>query len=157
MSYPNDEHTQERRKNTPSKLTEDQFREYTMESLEEGRTQFKEIKSDVATLSGHVNTLTGHIETLTSALAENTEFTKKTAQLAEKTASDTADLVKIAQFGKRVSRWGRFSALFLACVTDWASKLSKLLIPIFLVVAILALWWQGKPINWKDILEVLMK
>ena len=74
----------ERRKNTTPPLTDDQFREFTMTSLEEGKQQFAEIKSDVAALTGHVNTLTGHIETLTTALAENTEFTKKTAKLSQK-------------------------------------------------------------------------
>ena len=147
----------ERRKNTPPPLTDDQFREFTMTSLEEGKQQFAEIKSDVAALTGHVNTLTGHIETLTTALAENTEFTKKTAELSQKTADDTADLVRIAQFGKTVSRWGRFSAAFIACLTGWASKLSKLLIPIFIAAAIITLFWRGEPIHWKDVIEAVMK
>ena len=147
----------ERRKNTTPPLTDDQFREFTMTSLEEGKQQFAEIKSDVAALTGHVNTLTGHIETLTTALAENTEFTKKTAKLSQKTADDTADLVRIAQFGKTVSRWGRFSAGLIAWVAGLASTLSKLLIPIFIAAAIATLLWRGEPIHWKDVIEAVMK
>ena len=150
-------HEPERRKNPRSTMTHDQFQEFTMESLEEGKKQFTEIKSDVAILTGHVTKLTGHIETLASALSENTELTKQTAVLAQKTAEDTADLVRLSQFGKKVSIWGRLTAAFVAGRVRWMSSLSKLLAPILIVTAIATAMYHGDKISWKQILEIVAK
>lgn len=152
----------ERRKKSDIPMSDAQFREWTMASLEEGTKQFESIDTKVERLTEHISTLTGHVETFSAALVENTELTKKTAEqsqrtaeLAQKTADDTADLVRISQFGKKVSRWGRFTAASIAFLTRAASKLSKLLIPIFIVYAIASALWHGEPIRWKDVLEVI--
>lgn len=121
-----------------------------MQSLEEGKRQFTEIKCDVAVLTGNVSTLAAHIETLTTALAENTDMTKKTAELAQKTADDTAGLVRLAKFGEA-------TADVVTTGTRGASKVSKLLTPILIVGAILTAIWHGEVLRWEDILEAIAK
>jgi hypothetical protein len=145
----------ERRKNQRSHMTDDQFRDFTMDSLEEGRKQFAEIKSDVTAMSGHVKTLTGHMETMAAALAENTDLTRKTAVLAETTAvlakttaADTADLVSLSKITKGTTRAVKDGVI-------GTSKTIKVLWPIFIVIGIVAAWWHGEPIHIKDIIEAI--
>jgi hypothetical protein len=151
----------ERRKNPRSTMSADQFQEFTMQSLEEGKKQFSAIDS-------RLDTMAGHMETMSKALIENTELTKQTAVLAQKTAEDTADLVKISKFGKKVSiwgrltaaivaGWGRWAAAFVAGCVQWASRLSKLLAPIMIVIAIATAIYHGDKITWKTIFEVISK
>jgi PBP1b-binding outer membrane lipoprotein LpoB len=133
----------ERRKNPRSTMSTDQFQEFTMQSLEEGKKQFSAIDS-------RLDTMAGHMETMSRAMVENTELTKQTAELAQKTANDTAGLVRLAKFSEA-------TAEVVTTGTRGASKVSKLLIPILIVGAIITALWHGETLRWKDILEVIAK
>lgn len=138
----------ERRKNQRSHMTDDQFRDFTLDSLEEGRKQFE-------ALDGRLDTLTSHIKTMADALSENTVLTKKTAEqsqktaeLAQQTADDTAGLVRVAKFGEA-------TADVVTTGTRGASKVSVVLIPILVVGSILGAIWHGQWPSWKIIMEAI--
>jgi hypothetical protein len=131
----------ERRKNTRSGMSDDQFRKFTMESLDEGKKQFQAIE-------GRLGEMAGHMETMATALTENTDLTRKTAALAKTTAADTADLVSLSKITKGTTRAVRDGVI-------GTSKTIKVLWPIFVVIGIVAAWWHGEPIHIKDIIEAM--
>jgi len=117
-----------------------------MESLEEGRKQF-------AAIHESLNKLTETVGTMSVKLEENTVLTNRAVELATKTADGTADLVRISEFGTKITKFGRFVASTVAVCTNALSALSKVLVPILILYAIGVTLWHGDKLNWKDILD----
>jgi len=117
-----------------------------MESLEEGRKQFAAIHQSITKLTVTVDSINARLE-------ENTVLTNRAVDLATKTADDTAVLVEISRFGTKITKFGRFVASTVAVCTQALSALSKVLVPILILYAIVMTLLHGDKLSWKEILD----
>jgi hypothetical protein len=122
-------------------MSESQFRDFTLDSLQEGRKQFDEIKAQLAAMADHM-------EKMSAAILENTALTKQTAELAASTAADTAGLVAIERFGRSAADVAAAGARGIT----WGAKL---LISLSITVALVTMILHGKLPTWQEIVSIV--
>lgn len=135
------------RRRTGGQLTDAQFREFILISFEEGDKRFLDLHKKIDTYFGNMS----------DAIGENTIVTRQAADLAakavtiaEKTQKDTEGLVKFYQFGEK-------TVDAVSTGTKRASRASRLLLPIIVMITVIGMVWHGEPLRWKDVLEAALK